>query len=148
MDPRDLDCRVMWAHSYEALPLYPGSLWSTVIPRPSLAQSTPSCNVIDTDEGGCITNALEEHAWALYQMALTQEVVNPSDARSLEPLTSPGDVCGTCLSSSSSKDSLRSAGVWAYTFIENPEHANVVVPNLCKVWKSNHNLEVLEWALK
>ena len=34
IDQRDLDHRVMWAHSYEALLPSPGALWITVLPRP------------------------------------------------------------------------------------------------------------------
>ena len=48
-----------------------------------------------------------------------------SDPRSLEPLTSAGEVSGTCPSNSSSRDSLRSASVSAPTFIENPVHVNI-----------------------
>ena len=73
MDPRDLDHRGLWAHSYDALPPSPGSLWSTVMPRPPRplsAQSVPSSDVIDTDKGCQITNALQEHVLALNQMTL------------------------------------------------------------------------------
>ena len=45
----------------------------------------PSSDVIDMGKEHCITNAL-----ALHQMTLTQGVVDPSDPRGLEPLTSPG----------------------------------------------------------
>ena len=69
--------------------------------RPSSAQSVPSSDVIDTDEGCCNTSALQDHALALHQMTLTQGVVNPSGPRSLEPSTSPDEVSGTCPSSSS-----------------------------------------------
>ena len=50
MDPRDLDHRVMWAHSYEAFAPSQGSLWSTVMPRPPRPysnQSVPSSDVTD-----------------------------------------------------------------------------------------------------
>ena len=56
----------------------------------------PSSDVIDMDEGCHITNALQEHALALHHMSLTQGVVNPSDPRRLEPLTSPCEVSETC----------------------------------------------------
>ena len=59
-------------------------------------------------------------------MMLTQGVVNPSDPRCLEPSTSPGEVRGTHLSSSSLKNSLGSAGMLASTFIENLGHMNAV----------------------
>ena len=52
MDPRDLDCKVMQAHSCERLPPSPGALRSTVMPRPprpSLSQSAPTSDIIDTD---------------------------------------------------------------------------------------------------
>ena len=45
---------LVWDHSYEALPPSPGSLWSTEMPRlpmPSSAESMPSSEVIDTDDG-------------------------------------------------------------------------------------------------
>ena len=93
MDPRDLDCRLMWAHSYEAFPPSPGSLWSAVMPRPprpSSAQSVPSSDVIDMDKGCWITNALQQHVLTLHQMKLAQGVVNLSDTRCLETLTSLG----------------------------------------------------------
>ena len=99
MDPRDLDCRVMWDHSYEASPPSPGSPWRAVIPRPprtSLAQYVLSSNVIDVDEGCQSTSALQEHSLALHQMTLTQEVVDPSDPAHLEPLTSPDEMTGKC----------------------------------------------------
>ena len=99
-------------------------------PQPSSAQSMPSSNVIDIDEGCHITNALQEHALALHQMTLTQGDVNLSDPRCLKPLTSPGEVSGTCPSSSSSKDSLRSVGMSAPTFLENLEHVNVAASQL------------------
>ena len=67
-----------------------------------------------------------ENALALHQMTLTQGVVDPSDPRSLEHLTSPGEVSGTCPSSSSSRNSSGSAGMLAPTFIENLEHTNAV----------------------
>ena len=106
MDLRDLDCRVMWAHSYEALlPSLPpslGSLWSAVMPRPPgpfSAQSVPSSDVTDMDEGSGLTtglnrinNVLQEHALVLHQMTLTQGVVNSSDPRCLEPSTYPGEM--------------------------------------------------------
>ena len=90
----------------------------------------PSSNVIDTDEECHITNTLQEHALALHNMTPTPEIVDPSDPGSLEPLTSPGEVSGTCPSSSSSKDSLISAGVSAPTFIENLEYPNAVASQL------------------
>ena len=89
----------MWAHSYEALSPSTGALGSSLLPRPprpSLAQSVPSPDVIDTDEGCHITNAAQEHALALYQMLLTQGVIDTSDPRRLELLTSPGEVSKTC----------------------------------------------------
>ena len=95
MNPKDLDHRVMWACLYEALSPCPGSLWSTVLPRPprpSSAQSMPFSVVIDTDKGCCITNALQENALALHQMSPTQGVIDPSDSRRLQPSTSPGEV--------------------------------------------------------
>ena len=66
------------------------------LPGPSLVQSMPFLDVIDTDEGHRITNALQEHALALHQMSLTQGVIDPSDPRILEPSTSPGEVSETC----------------------------------------------------
>ena len=74
-DTMDLDCRVTWAPSYEALPLSPGSLWSAVMPRPlrpSSAQSVPSSGVIDMDKGCQVSSALQEHALALHQMTDTR----------------------------------------------------------------------------
>ena len=62
---------------------------------PSSAHSMQSFDVIDTDKGCHITNGLQEHALALHQMLLTQEVINPSDPRRLESLTSPGEVSET-----------------------------------------------------
>ena len=90
----------------------------------------PSSNVIDMDEGCHIINALQEHALALHVMMLIQGLVDPSDPGSLEPSTSPGEVSGTCPSSSASKDSLRLAGMSASTFIEKLEHANAVASQL------------------
>ena len=58
------------------------------LPSTSSTKSVPSSNVIDTDEGCQITNALQEHALALHQLTLAQGVVNPSDPRYLESLTS------------------------------------------------------------
>ena len=100
--------------------------------RPSSAKSVPSSDAVDIDEGCCITNALQEHALALQQMTLTQGIVKSSDPRSLEPLTSPGEVSGTCPSSSSLKNISRSAGMLAPTFTENPEHMNAAVSQLGK----------------
>ena len=90
----------------------------------------PSSDVIDMDEGCCITNVLQEHALALHQMMLTQGVVNPSDPRCLEPSTSPGEVSGTHPSNSSLKNSLGSAGMLAPTFIGNMEYMNAVASQL------------------
>ena len=76
-----MDCRVMQVCYYEALPLFPGSLWSVVMPSPprlSLAQSVPSSDIIETDKACWITNALQEHALALHKMILAQAVVDPS----------------------------------------------------------------------
>ena len=56
----------------------------------------PFSDVIDTDEGCSITNALQEHALVLHQMSLTQGVIDTSDPRTLEPSTSPGEVSETC----------------------------------------------------
>ena len=61
MDLRDLSHMVTWACSYEALPPSTESLCSAVMPRPPRPFSTqyvPSSDVIDTDEGCWITNAL------------------------------------------------------------------------------------------
>ena len=55
----------------------------------------PSSDVKDMDEGYQITNALQEHALVVQQMTLTQGVVDPSDPRCLEPLTSQGEMSGT-----------------------------------------------------
>ena len=90
-----MHCRVMWAHSSKALPPSPAALWSTVLPRPprpSLAQSMPSSDVIDKDKGHCITNALQEHALALHQISLPQGVFDTSDPMRIKPLTFPGEV--------------------------------------------------------
>ena len=69
----------------------------------------------------------------------------------LESLTSPGEVIETHPPSSSSRNSSRLDDVLDPTFIENPEHANAVTPNMVKVWKSNHKLHlpdmVLRWLL-
>ena len=89
-----------------------------------------SSDVIDMDEGCCITNALQEYALALHQMMLTQGVVNPSDPRCLKPSTSPGEVSGSHPSNSSLKNSLGSAGMLAPTRIENLEHINAVASQL------------------
>ena len=121
MDPRDLDHRVTQAHSNKALPSSPGSLWNVVMSRPSSAQSVPSFDVINMDEGYWITSALQEHALAMHQMTLTQGVVDLSDSRHLEPLTCPGEISGTCPSRSSLRSSSRLACVPATTFIENAE---------------------------
>ena len=132
MDPRNMDCRVMLAQSYEALPPL-GSLCSTVMPRPprpSSSQSMPSSNVIDTGKGHHITSAFQEHVLVLHQMTLTPGTVDPSDPRSLEPLTSPGEMSRTHPSSSSLKDSLRSASVSALTFIENLKNVNAAASQL------------------
>ena len=133
MDPRDVDPRVMWDHSYEALPPSPVSPWSTVVPmppRPSLAQPVLSSDVINMDEGHCITNALQVHAVALYQMTLTQGVVDPSDQRSLKALTSPGEMSQTHPSSLFSRSNSRSACMLAPTFIVNPEHVDAAASQL------------------
>ena len=86
-------------------------------PRHSSPNMLPFSNAIDMDKGCHITKALQEHALALHQMKLTPGIVNPSEPRSLEPLTSPGEVSRTCPSSSSSKDNSRSAGMLAPTLI-------------------------------
>ena len=105
----DLGCRMMQACSYQALSPFPGSLWITVLskaPRPSSAQSMPSFDVMDADEGCCITNALQEHALALHQMLLSQGGINSSDPRRLEPSTCPGEVNEIHTPSSSLRNSL------------------------------------------
>ena len=117
-------------------------------PRLSLVQSVPSSNVIDTDKGCCITNVLQELALALYQMTLVQGVVNPSDPRSLAPLTSPGEVSGTCLSSSSLKDSLRSASMSAPTFIENPEYMNAMASHLGEGVEEQPQSGITGWVFR
>ena len=130
MDPRALDCRVMLACSYEALPPSPGSLWSAVmprLPRTSSAQSVPYSDVKDMDKGCQITNALQGHTLAFNQMTLIQGNVDPSNLGCLEPFTSPCDMSGTCPSSSSLRNSSRLACVLAPTFMENPEQANTAV---------------------
>ena len=53
-------------------------------------------------------------------------VVDCSDSKRLEPLTSPGELSETSPSSSSSRNNLRSAGMSAPTFIENVEHVSAV----------------------
>ena len=105
------------------------------MPRPPLTQSMPPSNVTGTDEGHCITNALQIHALALHQKMQTPGIINTSDPRSLEPLTSPGEVSGTHPSSSSSKDISRSAGVSAPTIIANLKHLNAVPSQLSEVVK-------------
>ena len=107
-------------------------------PRPSLAQSVPSSDVIDMDKGCHITNALQEHALALHQMTLTQGVVHLSDPRSLEPSMSPGEVSGKHPSSSSLRNSLRSACVSALIIIENLEHTNVAASQHCEGMEEQH----------
>ena len=79
------------------------------LPRPSSAQSVPSSDVIDMDEGHQIPNALQEHALALHQMTLKLRVVDPSDPRSLEPSMSPGEMSETQPFSLSLRNSSRSA---------------------------------------
>ena len=135
MDPRDLDHRLMWVHSYESLPPSPRYLWSAVMPRsprPSLAQSVPSSDIIDMDEGCWITDALQEHALALHQMMLMQGVVDLSYLRCLQPLTSPGEISGTLPSSSSSRNSSRLACVVAPTLMGNLENANAEISQPCE----------------
>ena len=63
-----------------------------VMPSPPSAQSMSSSDVIDTDEGCCITIPLQETALALHQMTLTPGIVDTSDHRSLETSTSPDEV--------------------------------------------------------
>ena len=141
MDPGDLDCRVMWAYSYEALPPSSGSLWSAVMPRPprpSWTQSVPSSDVIDIDEGCQITNALQEHPLPLHQVILVKGVVNPSDPRHLQPLISPCEMNATHPSSSSLRISSRSAYMLAPTFIQNPKHVNASVSQHCEGAKEQH----------
>ena len=92
----------------------------------------PFSDVTDTDEGCQITNALQEHALALHQMTLMQGVINLSDLRHLEPLTSPGEMRGTFPSNSSLRNSSRLACVLASTFIENLEYANAAVSQHCE----------------
>ena len=82
--------------------------------------------------------ASQEHALELHQIMLTQGVVSPSDPRCLEPLTSPGEMSGTHLFSSSSRNSLRPACMLAPTFIENPEHTNAVASQNCEGAKEQH----------
>ena len=106
--------------------------------RPSLVQSGPSSDVTDMDEGCHITNALQEHAHELHQMTLTQGVVDPSDPRYLEPLTSSGEMSGTQPSSPSSRNSLRSACMLAPTLIENLKHMNAAASQHCEVAKEQH----------
>ena len=101
-----------------------------------MVQSKPTSDVIDIDKGCHITNALQEHALALHQM--TQGVVGPSDPRILEPLMSSGEVSGTCSSSSSSRNSMRSACVSALTFIENLYHMNAVAFQHCEGMEEQH----------
>ena len=110
-------------------------------PRPSTAQSVQYSDVIDTEKGCHITNAIHEHGLALHQMTLTQGVVDPSDPKSLEPLTSPGEVSGTCPSSSSSRISLSSACVSGPTFTENPtipQHTIAVASQNCEGAEEQH----------
>ena len=107
-------------------------------PRPSSAQSVPSSDVIDMAEGCHITNALQENALVLHQMTLTQGVVDPSDPRCLEALVSPGEMSGACPSSSSSRNSSRSACILAPTFTKNQEHTNAVASQHCEGVKEQH----------
>ena len=101
-------------------------------PRSSSAQYVPSSDITDMDEGCQITNALQEHALALQQMMSRQWVVDLSDPRCLEPSTSPGEMNGTCLSSLSLRNSLRSGCVSAPTFIENLKYVNAEVSQHCE----------------
>ena len=97
-----------------------------------------SPDVTDIDKGCYITSALQEHALALQKITLEQGVVNPSDLRCLEPSTSPGEKSGTHPSSSSLKNSSRSACVSAPTFIKNPDHMNAAAPQHCEGVKEQH----------
>ena len=63
-------------------------------------------------------------------MMLMQSVVDLTDPRCLEPLTSLGDMSRICPSSSSLRNSSRSDGMFALTFIENLLYANVEVSQL------------------
>ena len=101
-------------------------------------QSVPSSDFIDIDKGCHITNVLQEHALALHQMTLTQGVVNPSDSRNLEPSMSSAQVSGTHPSSSSSRNSSRSACVSAPTFMDNPEHVNATASKHCEGVQEQH----------
>ena len=89
----------------------------------------PSSDVIDMDKACHITNTLQEHALALHHMTLTQAVANTSDPRHLMSL---GEMSGTHPSSSSSRNSLRSACMSAPTFINNHEHVNAVAFQHCE----------------
>ena len=150
MDPRDFDHRLMLTHSYKVLSTSPESLWSTVMSRslgPSSTQSVTSPDVIDIDEGFCITNALQEHALALHQMTLIQGVFYPSDPWCLNPLMSPGGRSGTHPSSSFLRNSSRSAYVFTPTFITNQGIWILQPVSRVKVQRSNTNLEILDWVL-
>ena len=107
-------------------------------PRTSSAQYMPSSDIIDTDEGCHITNALQEQSLVLHQMTMTQGVVDPSDPRILEPLTSPGEVSGTHPSSFSSRNSMKSTSTSALTFIGNLEHVNPAAFQQCEGVKEPH----------
>ena len=85
-----------------------------------------------TDKGCQTTNALQEHALALHRMTLMQGIVDPSDPRHLEPLTSQDEMRGTHPSSSTLWNSLMSAYLLASTFIENLEHMNAMVSQHCE----------------
>ena len=99
------------------------------MPRPqrsSSAQSMSSSDVIDTEEGCHITNALQEHALVLHQMLMAQGVIDSFDPRTLEPLTSPGEVSETCPPVPPLRNNSRLAHLLVPTFIENPDHVNAV----------------------
>ena len=61
-----------------------------------------------------------------------QGVVKLSDPRHLKPLTSPGEMSGTCPSNSSLRNNLRSACVSPPTIIENLEYKNTEISQPCE----------------
>ena len=119
MDTRDLDHRVTWAFSYEALPLprIPvecSDAWAS--------QAFFWCYRYRQRDAALPMHCRNMHwHWIKWHW---KGVVNPSDPRSLEPLMSPYEVSGICPSSHSLRNNSRSACMSAPTFIENLKHVN------------------------
>ena len=70
MDPKELDCQVTWAHSYEALPHSLGTQWSKKMRGPSKTASTQSIlssEEINIDKDCRIAHVLCDYAVLLHQ---------------------------------------------------------------------------------